>query len=241
MQGKRCFEWITDDIVEIKSRQPLALSEAIRMNDDERAQFLSLFPERREGRVGQFLSGDIGEDLDALELERLHTVLKLLCSLFAVLHRHSPAWDKTIAVPRHKFGDALVDHARGWYGIFERDRVIALRRRRHHQLYVDSHVVHDRKTLVIARHAAANVGLLLGIDRLGFGRCEVSTGDRAEIEMRLDEFSGARHGNVRVGIDGDAFRPDITPRLAMLARSGVRIFVPDLRHFASFLSYAVAP
>src|SRR5262249_36987985 len=241
MPGKRCFEWITDDIVEIKSRQPLALSETIRMKDDEGAQFLSLFPERREGRVGQFLSGDIGEDLDALELERLHTMTELLCSLFAVPHRHSAAWDKTIAVPRHKFGDALVDHARGWYGIFERDRVIALRRRRHHQLYVDSHVVHDHKTLVIARHAAANVGLLLGIDRLGFRRCEVSKGDRAEIEMWLDVFSGPRHGYVRAGIDGGGFRPDITSLLVILARSVVRIFFPDLRHFSSLLSYAVAP
>src|SRR5262245_64536810 len=85
MQGKRCFEWITDDIVEIKSRQPLAFGKAIRMNDDERVQLLSLFPERREGRIGQFLSGDIGEDLDALELERLHAMLELFCCIVAFL------------------------------------------------------------------------------------------------------------------------------------------------------------
>ena len=49
-----------------------------------------------------------------------------------------------------EFGDTFVDHARGRHRIFERDRVIALRRRRHHQLHVDAHVVHNGKALVIA-------------------------------------------------------------------------------------------
>jgi len=51
------------------------------------------------------------------------------------------------------------------------------------------------------------------------------------IEMRLDEFAGARNGDVGVGIDGHGLRPLFASWLAVLARRGVRVFVPD-RHYS---------
>ena len=98
VQSERRFERIADDVVEIKARQALALGEAVRMDDDQRAELLGLLPERREGRIGQFLAGDVGENLDALELERLHAALELLGGLLAVLHRHGAAGDEAVFV-----------------------------------------------------------------------------------------------------------------------------------------------
>jgi hypothetical protein len=53
----------------------------------------------------------------------------------------------------------------------------------------------------------------------------------ADIKVRFDEFAGTRHGNMRVSIDGDALWPYVTPRLAVFACRGVRVFVPDVSHF----------
>jgi hypothetical protein len=55
--------------------------------------------------------------------------------------------------------------------------------------------------------------------------------DGTDIEMWLDEFGGARHRDVRVSIDRHALWPDVAPRLAMHARSGVGVFIPDISHF----------
>ncbi len=172
-----------------------------------------------------------------LNFERLHAVLEFFCGLVAVLHRHGAARDETVLVARNEFGNAIVDHARGRHRIFECDRVIALRWRRHHQLHVDAHLVHDGKAFVIAGHAATDVGFLLGVDRLGFGRSEMRERNGADIEMWLDEFGGARDGNVRMSIDRHALRSYVAPWLAMLARSGVGVFVPRCQPFpASRLS-----
>ena len=232
VQGQRSLERIADDVVEVEARQPLALGEAVGMDDDQRAELLGLLPERRKGRVGQFTAGDIGENFDALELERLHAAFELFGGFVAVLHRHGAGRNEAIRVLGDECGDAVIDHARGRHRVFERDGVIALRRRRHHQLHVDAHLVHDGEALVVAGHAAADVGFLLGVDLLGFGRGEMRERNGRDVEMRLDEDGGFRHGDMGVGVDGDALRPRLASRLAVFARRSVRIFIPDRRHVA---------
>ena len=69
MQRDRRLERIADDVVEVEAREALALGEAVRMDHDQRAELLGLLPERRKGRIGQLLAGDVGQDLDALEAE----------------------------------------------------------------------------------------------------------------------------------------------------------------------------
>ncbi len=135
-----------------------------------------------------------------------------------------------------EFGDAVINHLRGWHRVFERDRVIALRRRWHDQLHVDAHLVHDGKTLVVAGHAATDVHFLLGVERLGLGRGKMRKRDGRDIEMRLDEFGRARHRDMAVGVDGDAFRPRIASGFSVRAGRGFRVFVPDVSHFKSSFS-----
>ena len=67
VQRDRGLERIADDVVEIEAGEPLGLGEAVGMDHHQRAELLGLLPERREGRIGQFLAVDVGEDLHALE------------------------------------------------------------------------------------------------------------------------------------------------------------------------------
>ena len=206
------------------------------MDDDQRAELLGLLPERRESGIGQLPAGDVGENLDALEAELAHAALELLGGLVAVLHRHGAGRDEAVLMLGDEFGDAVVDHLRRRHRVFERDGVIALRRRRHDQLHVDAHLVHVGEALVVLPvDARADVGFLLGVERLGLGRGEMRQRDGRDFEMRLDEFGRARHRDMGVRVDGDAFRPRLASRLAVRARRGVRVFVPD-RHCASFKS-----
>ncbi len=163
-----------------------------------------------------------------LNLSVLHAALELLGRLVAVLHRHGAGRNEAVGMLGHPFGDAVVDHLRRRHGIVERDGVIALRRRRHDELHVDAHIVHVGEALVVvAGDARADVGFLLGVDRLGLFAGEMRERDGGKIEMRLDEFGRARHRDVGVRVDGHALRPLFAPRPAVLACGGVGVFVPD--------------
>ena len=111
VQRDRGLERIADDVVEVEAGEPLGLGEAVGMDHHQRAELLGLLPERREGRIGQFLAGDVGEDFDALELELLHAALKLLGRLVAVRHRHAAERDQPVGVLADVFGDAVVERA----------------------------------------------------------------------------------------------------------------------------------
>src|ERR1017187_6105609 len=90
------LERIADDVVKVKARQPLAFGETVRVDNDQRAELLGFLPERREGWIGQFLAGNIGENLDALEAERFHAALEFLGGFVAVLHRHRTAGNEAV-------------------------------------------------------------------------------------------------------------------------------------------------
>ena len=200
------------------------------MDHHQRAELLGLLPERRKGRIGQFLAGDIGEDFDALELELLHAALELLRRLVAVGQRHAAERAQPVGVLADIFGDAVVERLRGLDRDLERDRVVELRRPGRDELHVDAHVVHHAKPRVGVADALADVGGLLGHDRLGLGVEKWSSGT----------LDGSRWGPAISPARGIAtwacmstvmlFGRDCLPGRAALARRGRFVLVPDVGH-----------
>ena len=230
VQRHRRVERIADHVVEVKARETLRLGEAGRMDEHQRVELLGLLPERREGRIGQFLAVDVGENLDALDAELLHAALELFGCLVAVLHGNAAERNQPVLVLADVFGDAVVERARRLHADLERQVIIDLRRRRADELHVDAHLVHRGKTLVGRAHACADVGGLLGHQGLGLrgrGRNQRIGGI---LEMRRDDFGHARHRYMGVHVDGDALRPLRAARLAVRARRRVGVFVPDVGH-----------
>src|SRR5215470_14216346 len=89
VQRDRRLQRIADHVIEVETREPLCLGEAVRVNDNEGLELFRLFPEWRKRRIRQLLAGDVGQDLYALELERLDAALKLLRRFLSIRHRHS--------------------------------------------------------------------------------------------------------------------------------------------------------
>ena len=160
MQRDRRLQRIADDVVEIKARQARRLGETVGMNHHQRAEFFRLFPERREGRIGQFLAGDVGQNLDPGETEFFDAALKLLRRFMAVRHRHRAKALEAVGLLRAERGDAVVDDLRRLDRDVERHRVVALRRRRRDHLHVDAHGVEVGEPPVEAA-ARADIGFLL--------------------------------------------------------------------------------
>ena len=199
------------------------------MDHHQRAERLGLGPERRERRIGQFLAVHIGEDLAALEAELLHRALQFGRGLVAVLQRHGAERDEAVRLARHIGRDAVIEHARRLDGDLDRHGEIALRRRRHHELHVEAHLVHVLQPLVEAvvepADAAAAVGLLLGVERLDVVGREMRQRHLAEIDMRPGDRRRGRHGHVRMDVDGGRLRPGLAAGLALLARGGRAVAV----------------
>ncbi len=209
----------------------MRLREAGRVDQHQCVELLGLFPERRKGRIGQLLAVDVGEDLDAFETELLHAALELLGRLVAVLHRHAAERHQPILVLAHILRDAVIERARSLHADVERQVIVDLRRRRTDELHVDAHLVHDGKALVRRGDARADIRSLFCHQRLGFRRRVRNQRIGRLLEMRCHDLRHARDRDMGVHIEGEAFRPDVPPGLAVLARSRVGIFVPDIRHF----------
>src|SRR5262249_3233763 len=79
MQRDRGIERIADHIVEVEAREPVGLGESGRMDQNKRAEFFGLAPERGKCRVRQFPARNIGQDLDAPEAQRAHAAFELAC------------------------------------------------------------------------------------------------------------------------------------------------------------------
>src|SRR5664279_1711667 len=239
VQRHRGVERIADHVVEVKARETLRLGETGRVDQHQRVELLGFFPERRESRIGQFLAVDVGKNLDALEAERLHAALEFLCRLVAVLHRHAAERNKPVAVLADIFGDAVVEGAGGLHADIDGQVVIDLRRRWADELHVDAHLVHDAKTLVRRAYTRAYVGRLLCHQSLRLGRRVLNQRIGGLLEMRRHDLGDARHRDMRVHIDGETFRPRLAPRLAVFARRGVRVFVPDRHRESPFRVFRV--
>ncbi len=230
VQRQRGLERVADDVVEIEAREALALREAVRMQQHERAELLRLLPERRKGRIGQFAARHVGQNLHALELERLDAALELLGGFRTVRHRHGAERDEAVRPSRHIFRDTIVDHARRLHGDIERHRVVALRRRAHHELEVDAHGVEIGEPLVMADHARTPVGVLAHADRLGFGRREMRQRNGREIEMRLHELGCFGDRDMGMQVDGHAFGPRRAAGLPGRSRGRRAVAVPVVCH-----------
>src|SRR5215470_14468888 len=76
VQRDRGLQRIADDIVKIEAGKAPRLGETVRMDNHDRAEFLSLLPERCEVRIGQFLAGHVGQYLHAFELKRRYTTVE---------------------------------------------------------------------------------------------------------------------------------------------------------------------
>jgi len=236
VQRDRGLQRIADDIVEIEAGKPPCLGEAVGMDEHDRAEFLGLLPERRKGRIGEFLAGHVSQYLHALELERRHAARELARGLVAVGHRDGAQRSETIGLCRHIGRNTVIDHPGGLDGDVRWHRVVALRRRAHDELQVDAHGVEIGKTLVMAGHQPAAVAVLARIERLGLRRCEIDERNGSRVEMRLYELCRLRDCDMGMDVDGHALRPRGTPLFgALWTRGGRSVTIPVLGHAESFL------
>ena len=131
------------------------MGEAVRMHHDEGAELFGPGKERAEFRVGQFLAVDIGQDLDALQLQVIHDVVELADRDLRLLQGHDAEPDKSVGLARAIFRDAVIGEPMGGFGDLGVDRVVALSRRRRHDLNVDAHVVEVGQAAVDRGHDLA--------------------------------------------------------------------------------------
>ena len=114
----------------------------------------------------------------------------------SVLHRYGAKSDETIRRTRYEHSDSVVDGAGSLDSDFKRNGVIALRRRRHHDLPIDAHVVQIPqalgKTVFETAQAGVALNLLLLVDLVVLGIC-------TERQRRLEI---SRCGATRAATDG---------------------------------------
>lgn len=135
----------------------------------------------------------------------MHDPLKLDGRFGSILQRYCADTDKTIRRASDEFGHPVVDHA----GCFDTDvngnGVVALRRRRHHDLPIDPHLVEVaqpfRQAVVLATQAGMAIGLLLLIDFVCFQIREKRQGSAGSLQVCPDNGSGRRNRYMRVNID----------------------------------------
>jgi hypothetical protein len=89
---------------------------------------------------------------------------------------------------------------------FRVDRVVTLRRRRRHDLNVDTHLVEIEQATVDRGHDLADILLLLRVDFPGCGIGEVRERHPADIDMRLRQLGGLGNHDVGMNIDGGGRR-----------------------------------
>jgi hypothetical protein len=101
-----------------------------------------------------------------------------------------------------KLDDAFIGDPVGLFGYFRIDGIVALARRRGHDLDVNSHPVQVEQPSIDRGHDLADVLVLLRIDFLGGSIGKMREWNAAEIDMRLGELGGLRNHDVSVDIDG---------------------------------------
>jgi hypothetical protein len=159
-------------------------------------------------------------------LSGLDAAFKLLGGFLTVRHRRAAEPREAVGLARDIFGDAVVDDLRRLHRDVRWHRVVALRRRRHHQLEIDAHGVEVLEPEVVAGDARADVGFLHLVERARLRRRVQHHRVLHRIEMRLDEFRRCRHRDMGVDVDGDALRPRLAARLAVLARGSRFVLIP---------------
>ena len=177
--------------------------------------------ERPEFRIGQFLAVDIGQDLDALQLQVVHDVVELAHREFRLLQGDDAQPDEAVRLARAIFGDAVIGEAMGGFRDLGVDRIVALARRRRDDLDVDAHLVEIEQPAIDRGHDVADVLLLLRVDLPGGGVGEMRQRDPAEVDMRLRERGGLRHHDMRVNVDGGRGWPPGRPSASWM-RAAVR-------------------
>src|SRR5262249_16223123 len=115
-------------------------------------------------------------------------------------------------------------------------RVVALRRRAHDELQVDTHGIEIGKALVMASHQPAAVAVLARIERLGLRRCEIDERNGSRVQIPLYQPFHLRDCYMGRDVDGQALRPRGTPLFgALWTRGGRSVTIPVLGHAESFL------
>ena len=126
MECERRIERVAENIVEIEMSQSFAMGEAVRVHHDECAELFGPYKERPEFRVGQFLAVDIGQDLDAFQLQFAHDVFELAHREFRFLQRDHAEADEPIRLARAVLDDAFIGDPVGRFGYFRINRVVTL-------------------------------------------------------------------------------------------------------------------
>ena len=112
MEGERRLQRISKDVVEIKMRQAIAMSEAIWMHHDKGPELFGL-----RGKTGgisdRIVPGrrPLVRISTPFEFEMRHDVVEFAHREFGLLQRDHPEADKPIRLARAKFGDAVIGEA----------------------------------------------------------------------------------------------------------------------------------
>ena len=209
------------------------MGESVRMHHDEGAELLGPGEERPEFRIGQFLAVDIGQDLDALQFQVVHDVVEFADRDLRLLQGDDAEPDEAVRLARAIFRHAVIGEAMGGFGDFRIDRVVALARRRRHDLDVDAHLVEIEQAAVDRGHDLADVLLLLRVDLLGGGIGEMRQRNPAEIDMRLRQLGGLGHHDMGVNVDRGGRRTPGEAVGVVDAGGGAAIAVLAIDHWMS--------
>jgi hypothetical protein len=117
VERERRLEGIADHVIEVMAREALPFGEAIRVQNNKRAELFGFLPERLELRRRQLSTRDIGEHLSALQPKFTHRPFQLGGCLVAIRQRNAAQADETIRLSCNVFRDALVEDT----GCLDRD------------------------------------------------------------------------------------------------------------------------
>ena len=154
-----------------------------RVHHDECAELFGPYKERPEFRVGQFLAVDIGQDLDAFQLQFAHDVFELAHRELRFLQRDHAEADEPVRLARAVLDNALIGDLVGRFGYFWINRVVTLARRRGHDLDIDAHPVEVGQPAIDRGHDLGDILFLLRIDFPGGSIGKMRQWNAARIDM----------------------------------------------------------
>jgi hypothetical protein len=180
VECKRRLERIANDVVEIETGQALAFGETVGMDHDKSAKLFGFCPERSEIRIRKLAAGDVCKDLDTLQSKSAHQAIKFCGRLFSLHHRYAAESNEAVGLSRHVVSNAVIDDTCRLDTDLERNGVVALKRRWHHELNVDAHLIEIVQALsesvLPPGYSGVPIDILLCINLLGVGGRKKASG-----------------------------------------------------------------
>jgi hypothetical protein len=234
--GESRIERVADDVVEIVRRQPTALGEPHRVQEEEDAELLGRGEHRGEAWRGEFLAIDVGAELDAAHAEVLDAAAHLGHRQLGRLHRQGAHGDEAVGMGGGDLGQVVVDQPRGLASQLGIGPVEVLRRRRRDRLDVDAEPVHVGDAPRRGRDLLVDVDHLLAVDLARLRRGEEERRLLLDGVVRRRQHLRLLRQHVAVDVDGqagDAARFRMRMRGGLVRAAGIEHRVLRLPAFLS--------